>query len=236
MNKHIVNGNKILGTAKRMRPAVSIGSVSKVKTHFYGDEETVAKAKKEYLLALNDHLSKTEKRVVENRLYELSRGLVNLWISEHYAEKQSANISVPERRKALTQKVKMSANTSPEQLPAVEKLIDEMSRYITNTEWIDADETYPQEPTLVIMFHKHPEKATEFVEKLPHGLETYCRADTGYVRIDFQAKETSAVEKENAEHDELIAFAPSMNSQDELVNTALSFWYLFNRSYRSATK
>ena len=90
MNEHIYNGNKILGTAERTSTPVSIGVVGDTHTHFHGDDETIARARKEYSRALNDELSETERRIVENRLDELESGLVNLWIAEHYGEKKTA--------------------------------------------------------------------------------------------------------------------------------------------------
>lgn len=216
MNKHILNGNKILGTAKQKKPPISIGSIINAETHFYGDDETVAKATKEYLLALYDELTDAETEIVENRLYELSCGLVNLWIAKHYAE-ENDDISLSDKQTRLAEKVKVFAGTPPEQLPVVEKLIDEMHQYITNVEWINTDETYPQEPSLVVIFHDSPEKATEFAEKLPLGLETYCRADTGYVRINLPVKHDSTTKQEITARDVFQTFELDRKSKDELI-------------------
>ena len=236
MNKHILNGNKILGTAEVTNVPRSFDVFKNAPTHFYTDDQTIARAKKEYLLAFNDDLDKTKRRIVENRLNELNIGLVSLWIAERYAEQKKDIVSVPHNQTTIPQKVVAGAETSSEHLPVIEKLMDEMTDYITNAEWIDTGSTIADEKGLVVIFHNNPEKATEFVEKLPLGLETYCRADTGYVRIDFSVQEDSVSKQKITTTDFCLPFDLGKASEDELIQTYLSFSYLFTTPRRVSVK
>lgn len=204
MNQNILNGNKILGTAKVTNVPLSFDVFENVPTHFYTDDETIARAKKEYLLALNDDLNETETRIIENRLQELNAGLVNLWIAERYGEKKAVPSKTVEPKQVKTN------------IPAIDKLLNQTSGHISNVDWIDGG--------LVVLFYRHPEKASEFVKKLPLGLKTYCRADTGYVRIDFPVQQDSAVDTAMPAKTVVRPFELTRKSQDELIGTVLNFW------------
>ena len=163
MNEHIFNGNRMLAQAER-----DGSEIVKRRGHIgysFRHIKDVSRVANEYVKALDDDLTETEKWIVTNRLYELAWFIIDPWIAENYGGKKTVPSKTVERKQVKTNK------------PAIDKLIHQTDGYISNIDWIDGG--------LVVLFHHHPERAREFNDKLPRGVKTYCRDDNGYVRIHF---------------------------------------------------
>ena len=163
MNKHIFNGNRMIAAAERDSSEIvnRRGHIGYSFKHI----KDVSRVAHEYVKALDDDLTKTEKLIVMNRLIELAWFIINPWIVENYGGKKTVPSKSVKRKQVKTKK------------PAIDKLINQTNGHISNIEWTDG--------SLVVLFYHHPERAREFNNKLPHGVKTYCRDYNGYVRIHF---------------------------------------------------